>query len=239
MTVIAPHPPIIIPEVGGNELAKVEKTVKAMKDLSAKIVKANPDTVVIITPHSIFNPYYFSVYSDEKLKGNFGRFRAPGVVLEFDNDIEFIKNLENIKLVPPASLLDHGSLVPLYYLHNAGYKNKVVVINYTALGKEEHKNFGKKIVQAAETIGKKIVLIASGDLSHKSDLEFDKLIVDSIKQGNYKPIEDITLDMREAAAECAYNSILVALGVVEEKPENNEVLSYESPFGVGYVVGIF
>ena len=238
MTVIAPHPPIIIPEVGGSELEKVEKTIKGLEDLSKRIVKANPDTVVIVTPHAVFNPYYFSVYSEEKLKGNFGRFRAPGVVLEFDNDIEFIKDLEGINLIPPGSLLDHGSLVPLYYLNKAGYKSKVVVINYTALGKEEHKNFGRKIVRAAETIGKKIVVIASGDLSHKSDLEFDNLIVESIKQGNYKPIEDITLEMRETAAECAFNSLMVALGVVESKPQNNEVLSYESPFGVGYVVGI-
>ncbi len=238
ITAIVPHPPIIIPEVGGNELKKVEKTINALEILSKKIAGLNPDTVVVITPHSVFNPYYFSVYSEKKLRGNFARFRTPQVSLEFDNDIGFIENLKGIKPAPPGTSLDHGSLVPLYYLDWAGYKNKVAVINYTALGREEHKIFGEKIVETAEKTGRKIALVASGDLSHKNDLQFDDLIVKSIIQGDYKQIEAITPGMRDTAAECGYNSLMVALGAIGSKPRENEVLSYEAPFGVGYVVGV-
>ena len=249
LTVIVPHPPIIIPEVGREEIKNVEKTVNALKKLCKRITKANPDTVVIITPHSALNPYLFNAYSGEKLFGSFARFRAPNITLEFDNDREFIENLEKINPLPPGAPLDHGSMVPLYYLDKAGYKNKVVVINYTAMGKKEHKNFGRKIAETAEKTGRKVVFIASGDLSHRlipgapagyepDAQKFDNLIVENIKKGNYKAIENINKDLREIAGECGYNSLMVAFGITGENPGDNEVLSYEAPYGVGYVVGI-
>lgn len=250
ITAITPHPPIIIPEVGGNEILKVKNTISSLKIVTERILKTQPDTIVIITPHSAFNPYYFSAHSGEKLRGNFGRFRAPNVLLEFDNDIELIKNLKGTSLLPESVLLDHGSAVPLYFLKKAGYNNKIAVINYTALGKEEHKNFGNKIVEAAEKTGRKIALIASGDLSHKllptapagydeRAHEFDEIVVESIRQGDYAAIENISPELRETAGECGYNSIMVALGAINSIPRENQVLSYEAPFGVGYVVGIF
>jgi len=255
MNAITPHPPIIIPEIGGSELKKVEKTVNALKSLSEEIVEINPDTVVVLTPHSSLNPYFFSAYSGETLKGNFAKFRAPEVSIEFNNDVEFInelnilvkKDLGRLNLLPPGVPLDHGSGVPLYYLDKAGYKNNVVVINYTALGKREHNLFGKKISETAQNLGRKIVFIASGDLSHKlipgapagynEDAHlFDDLILHSIKNGNYVPIANISPELRETAGECGYNSIMVAFGLIDSKPLNNEVLSYEAPFGVGYIV---
>ena len=256
MTVITPHPPIIIPEIGKGNLEKVKKTVKAFEKLADEIVKLNPDTIFIVTPHSALHPYFFSIYSEEKLTVNFANFGAPQVSIEFDNDIEFVKELNNqikenfnkLNFLPAGTPLDHGSGVPLYYLAKAGYKNKIAVINYTALGKKEHKLFGEKIVKTAEKISRKIVFTASGDLSHKlipgapagydkDAYKFDDLIVEKINKGDYKSIEDISSDMRATAGECGYNSLMIAFGVVGGKPEKNEVLSYEAPFGVGYLVG--
>ena len=48
---IAPHPPIIIPEIGGKELKKVAATVQAMTKLAASIKEAEAETVVITSPH--------------------------------------------------------------------------------------------------------------------------------------------------------------------------------------------
>lgn len=255
MSAIAPHPPVIIPEVGGEELKKIQKTVTALKKLSEEITKLNPDTVVIVTPHSSFNHYFFSIYNDKKLEGSFSKFGASGVKIAYDNDVEFVEELNNLvkenfrklNILPAGMSLDHGSTVPLYYFKQAGYKNKIVVINYTALGKKEHNLFGAKITEAARKLGRKIVFIASGDLSHKLipgapagfDEEahrFDDLIVESIKTGNYNEIQEINSQMRQLAGECGYNSLMVAFGLTEGKPLNNEVLSYEAPFGVGYIV---
>lgn len=254
MTAIIPHPPIIVPEVGQSETVKTEKTINGLNKLSREIVDINPETIVIVTPHSEFNPYFFGVYSDSVLKGSFEMFRAPQVQLQFDNDLEFIKELE-VQIKEDFSRLshitskplDHGSLVPLYYLEKAGYKGKIVVINYTMLDKEKHILFGKFIKKVTKNLDKKIVFIASGDLSHrlipgapagyKPDAkDFDELIINSIKNGDYQSIYAISEGMRNTAGECAYNSLMTAFGVIDCTPQSHEVFSYEYPFGVGYLV---
>jgi aromatic ring-opening dioxygenase LigB subunit len=45
-------------------------------------------------------------------------------------------------------------------------------------------------------------------------------------------------DLRERAGECGYRSILIASGSIDESAENHESLSYEAPFGVGYLVAV-
>lgn len=255
MTAIVPHPPIIVPEIGKGEELKAEKTIFGLIKLCGEIAELKPETIVIVTPHSEFNPYFFSVYSGNVLSGNFGMFSAPQVKLEFDNDIEFIKELglrikedfSRLNLLPDNALLDHGSLVPLYYLSKAGYNGKVVVINYTMFDKEKHILFGKFIAETAEKLGRKTVFLASGDLSHRlkpgapagydpGAKKFDELIAEGVLKGDYNMITDISSEIRNTAGECGYNSLMVAFGVVDNTPRHNEIISYEAPFGVGYMV---
>jgi aromatic ring-opening dioxygenase LigB subunit len=94
-----------------------------------------------------------------------------------------------------------------------------------------------------------VALVASGDLSHRLIVGgpyeyeptahlFDEQIVDAIARGNSKAVIDIDPDLRERAGECGYRSIVIALGCVDEKPSDHQVLSYEGPFGVGYMVAV-
>jgi len=255
LTALTPHPPIIVPEVGKGEEVKAQKTIDGMNKLSEEIVSLQPETVVIVTPHSQFNPYFFSVYSGSTLKGNFGMFRAAEVTLEFENDIEFLKELElkikddfnRFNYLQSNVPLDHGSMVPLYYLSKAGYKGKIAVINYNMLEKEKHILFGEYIAQTAEVLGRKTVFIASGDLSHRlipaapagyepEAKVFDELINQSIENGDYSIITGISQQLRSTAGECAYNSLMVAFGVINKHSQQNKIISYEAPFGVGYLV---
>lgn len=173
MAAICPHPPIIIPEVGRSQTEKVEKTILALQTLSNNIVEANPETIVIITPHSDFDRNHFNTYADKVLEGSFVNFGAPEAKFMFENDIKFIESLASeceeygLNEISSKTPLDHGSGVPLYFLAKAGYKGKIVVINYAAFGPEEHILFGEKIRETANKLDKKIVFIASGDLSHK------------------------------------------------------------------------
>lgn len=255
ITAISPHPPIIIPEVGKSETGKVEQTIISLQSLSKKIVEANPETIVIVTPHSYFNPHFFNIYMDKNLAGDFSKFGAPTAKISFENDTEFVETLDmqskeffnGLNKMPPQTSLDHGSAVPLYYLAEAGYKGKITVVNYSAFAPEEHAYFGQIIRRTAHSLNRKIAFIASGDLSHRLtpsapggyDSEahfFDEIVADNISKGDYTGIMDINSELRERAGECGFNSIMVALGVIDKKPQHNEVLSYEAPFGVGYLV---
>jgi AmmeMemoRadiSam system protein A len=137
--------------------------------------------------------------------------------------------------------------VPLYFLQHNGWQGKVVALGYSFLTNEEHIRFGRSIRKAIDKLGKPVAFIASGDLSHRLKPDapagfnsnahyFDEEIVDAIHRGHTTRIVEVDQQMRRLAGECGYRSILVALGVAESSAPSCEVISYEAPFGVGYLV---
>ena len=48
---IVPHPPLLVPEVGGGREVEISATTQAMKQLTQELAETRPQTVVIISPH--------------------------------------------------------------------------------------------------------------------------------------------------------------------------------------------
>jgi AmmeMemoRadiSam system protein B len=124
-----------------------------------------------------------------------------------------------------------------------------VVIGFTLLGNDRHLAFGRAIRHAARESGKRVALVASGDLSHRLIEDgpyeyeptahlFDEQIVASIAGGDAQGVTDIDPELRERAGECGYRSIVIALGCAGDRLGHQQVLSYEGPFGVGYMVAV-
>jgi AmmeMemoRadiSam system protein A len=61
-------------------------------------------------------------------------------------------------------------------------------------------------------------------------------VVEAIQENAPDRIARIDPDLRRLAGECGYRSMLVALGATAGLPRACEVLHYEAPFGVGYLV---
>ncbi|HSF25517.1 MAG TPA: AmmeMemoRadiSam system protein B [Blastocatellia bacterium] len=254
---IAPHPPLLVPEVGGSRIANVADSQLALREFSKRLVAARPETVVVISPHSPLDPRCFTARSTAELKGDFREFRAPEVKLVFSNDLNLITAIKHASRMEGVQFLelegehplDHGALVPLYYLREAGWSNMLVVCGFTLQSNEQHLAFGRAIARAAYEIGRRVAVVASGDLSHRLivggpyDFEptahlFDEHIVDAIKNGDADQTLSIDPELKERAGECGYRSIVIALGSVDKAPRDHQVLSYEGPFGVGYMVAV-
>ncbi|HSB09251.1 MAG TPA: class III extradiol dioxygenase subunit B-like domain-containing protein [Blastocatellia bacterium] len=254
---IAPHPPLLVPEIGGSRIAEVAESQRALREFSRRLILTDPETVVLISPHSPLDAGVFTTRSTPELSGDFGEFSAPGVRLSFPNDLALLDALGKtaaaegveLRLLSRDYPLDHGALVPLYYLHEAGWSGPTVVIGFTLQSNEKHLAFGRAIRSAALAIDRRVALVASGDLSHRLIVGgpyeyeptahlFDEQIVDAIASGNSREIIDVDPDLRTRAGECGYRSIVIALGSVGESPPNHQVLSYEGPFGVGYMVAV-
>lgn len=262
-TFIFPHPPIMVEEVGKNEAKRVSSSINSALEASDRIAGMQPDTIVIITPHGTLLKDAMTISSDGRLEGSLARFGAAGVELSFDNDLELVDKImeqadkkgtfcipmhEDVKdtygLEPG---IDHGAIVPLYFV-NKKYKNfKLVHITYSLLSREQHYKLGIAIRDAILELDRKVVVIASGDLSHRlrSDAsagfdprgkEFDDSFIELIKAGDVRKLLSMTLDLLEAAGECAYNSTVVLMGCLDGCRVRGEVLSYEGPFGVGYCI---
>jgi AmmeMemoRadiSam system protein B len=254
---IAPHPPLLVPEVGRARIEQVATSQSALREFSRRLIDTRPETVVVISPHSPFDPHVFTARSTAELRGDFREFQAPQVKLVFKNDLEMIEAIEraagnegvHFSMLARDYPLDHGALVPLYYLHEAGWAGPIVVIGFTMQANETHLAFGRAIARAAGSINRRVALVASGDLSHRLIVGgpyeyeptahlFDEQIVEAIATGASNNVINIDEELRERAGECGYRSIVIALGCVEEKPRDHQVLSYEGPFGVGYMVAV-
>jgi AmmeMemoRadiSam system protein A/AmmeMemoRadiSam system protein B len=254
---VAPHPPIMVPEVGREAITEVQNSIDAMAEFARRIIETGAETVVVITPHAPLEEDAFIFYGDESVHANFARFRAPDTGFTFPVDESFLTSLatlaqeENLALARLTGAgLDHGSAVPLYFLRQNGWEGSVVVLGYTFLSNADHMRFGACIKKAADRCGRRIALVASGDLSHRLKPEapagynpnahlFDEVITGAVRTNDLRRIELVDDQLRRTAGECGFRSMLVAIGATRELTPKCELLSYEAPFGVGYMVAQF
>ena len=255
---ICPHPPIIVPTIGSlPDLKKVSKTVEAMEKLAEIFVKSTPDTVIVISPHGPVDFNQFTINDSPTLAGHFYNFGDFQTELIFKNNLELVEQIEkeskNAKIpLRKVNLgeLDHGALVPLYYLAKEHPNFKVVPIAFSYLDIETHFKFGKALRKVIDSQDKKVAIVASGDLSHRltpeapagynpRGKEFDEKLVELLKKKDDKGILNMESDLIEEAGECGYRSIVILLGALNGLKYHSETLSYQGPFGVGYLVASF
>ena len=265
---IFPHPPVAVPEVGRGREAEIKNTLNSFRKSAEEIYGINPDTIVIITPHApFFRDFIYVNDSDKILRGNLGRFDAPEVDLQFENNLELAKRIVENALkngIPAGGLsneavrrvlkypvsLDHGAIVPLYFVNKKAKGFKLVHISVADLTYNELYKFGQcigKAVEESDTGADRTVIIASGDLSHSLTWDapngynekgkvFDRLIVECVSSGDVEKIVNFDRDLAEEAAECGLRSFIIMFGALDGYYLYPEVYSYEGPFGVGYMI---
>jgi AmmeMemoRadiSam system protein B len=198
-------------------------------------------------------------------KGSLAYFRAPNVRVQAAADegladaiMERAKK-HGVPVVQTASKgevfdLDHGAMVPLVYLTGALRSPfRLVVLSFSYLSLEEHVRFGRAIGEALMAATQTTVYVASSDLSHRlmpgapagydpRAARFDRAIADTFASGDWDGLLSIDPGLVSAAGECGYRSLAVLSGVVGAYEAaggrtHNRLLSYEGPWGVGYLVG--
>src|SRR5918911_3829993 len=87
---VAPHPPIMVPEVGGEMISEVRGSIEAMRELTRRVVACGAEAVVIISPHAPLEPSAFVAYAEPNLRGDFAQFRAPQAEVNFPLDSEML-----------------------------------------------------------------------------------------------------------------------------------------------------
>lgn len=253
---IVPHPPLIIPEVGKGDEKKVSETLNSYLEVARRIGALKPDTIILTSPHTIMYSDYFHISPGKSARGDFGRFGAKNVAFRIEYDEEFVEALEATaekEGVEAGTLgekdpsLDHGTMVPLYFIKEFLTDYKLVRIGLSGLSLPEHYRLGRCIAKTADKLGRRIVFVASGDLSHKlkedgpygfseEGVRFDKEVTEAMKEGDFLRFLEFSPDFCEAAAECGLRSFIIMAGALSGQAVSSELLSYEGTFGVGYAV---
>jgi AmmeMemoRadiSam system protein A len=260
--IMVPHPPIILPEIGRGEERKIQDTADAYRAAAEFLRAGEPETVVVISPHAQMYSDWFHISPGGGARGDFSRFGAPGVRFETDYDTELVSGICRLaekEDFPAGTLgerdpsLDHAVMVPLYFLRQAYGKNKlppIVRIGLSGLSLEQHYRLGMLISAAAERLGRRVGVIASGDLSHKLKYdgpygfsadgpEYDRRIMDVMGRGAFNELFDFGDGFCESAGECGHRSFTMMAGMFDGLDVKAEKLSYQGPFGVGYGVCLF
>ena len=244
----------MVPEVGRESIAGVADSIEAMSELTKRLIESGAESVILISPHAPLEADSFVAYEGPQVSGDFSHFNAPGTNFTMAVDDELLTAIRKVAAAEDYELttlsepeLDHGIAVPLYFLLRNGWSGKVVTLGYSFLSNDDHLRFGSCIRKAVDQVGRRVAFIASGDLSHRLKPQapagynpdahmFDEEVVDALRSNEPQRIVDIDLNLRRMAGECGFRSMLVAIGASAELPLSCEVLSYEAPFGVGYLV---
>lgn len=254
-----PHPPIILPEIGRGEENRIQQTIDAYREVMRRAAGLRPDTVVVTSPHATLYADYFHISPGASARGDLASFGFPGVHVRADYDEDFVKALSlcaDEAGVPAGTLgeraasVDHGTLIPLRFLNEAYGGYRVVRIGLSGLPPLLHHRLGECIARTADRLGRRTVLLASGDLSHRLAREgpygfapegpvFDRQVTAALAAADFSALLRLAPELSEKAGECGLRSFQIMAGALDGKAVKSELLSYEGPFGVGYGVASF
>ena len=83
-----PHPPIIIPEVGGKRGQEAASTFAGMEEMARQAAASQPETLVFLTPHGNLFRDAISCLGGRQLYGDMASFNAGSVRTSCPNDLE-------------------------------------------------------------------------------------------------------------------------------------------------------
>ncbi|KKQ43831.1 MAG: hypothetical protein US63_C0042G0009 [Candidatus Moranbacteria bacterium GW2011_GWC2_37_8] len=249
---IMPHPPESIPGIGNEDDFKaIEKTLHSFDELRKGIENSDPDTVIIISPHAHLEQYSFVINSSSILKGSFVDFGLDDIY-EYENNIVFANKLAFAGLMNDLpthlheSFLDHGALIPIHHLLE-NIKPKIVHLSFSLMDYHRQYFYGEIIQRVIDMgSGGRVAVVASADLSHKltpispagfspGALKFDRDILHFLGAYDKASILGLQPEALAEAAECGVRSIIILLGILHGRKHEFNLLSYEYPFGIGYM----
>ena len=263
MSIIAaymvPHPPMIVPAVGRGSERQIEATRAAYMRVAEEIAALAPETIIISSPHATMYADYFHISPGRSAEGSFSQFRAPQERFREEYDTELVKTIEHLAIAQdlPAGTrgqrdpsLDHGTMVPLYFIRQMYSSFRLVRVGLSGLPLEEHYHLGQVIQKAVEETGRRTVYIASGDLSHKLQTygpygfapegpQYDTRIMDLCSRAAFGDLFDFSEAFCEKASECGHRSFVIMAGALDGMAVEAERLSHEDVTGVGYGICAF
>ncbi|MCI8660659.1 MAG: AmmeMemoRadiSam system protein A [Lachnospiraceae bacterium] len=251
---VVPHPPVIVPEIGKGRERTIQKTIDAYQEVARRIGELKPETIVVVSSHQTMYANYFHISPGEEAKGTFEKFQAGHIGVEASYDTEFVEllcGLAEEKKLPAGTegetdrQLDHGTLVPLYFVGKCWTDCRLVRVGMSGLSLMRHYELGQCIREAAELLGRKTVVIASGDLSHKLKLEgpygfekegpeYDSRMMYVLGRGDFGALLEFPEKLCNKAGECGHRAITIMAGTLDQSEVTAKRLSYEGPFGIGY-----
>ncbi len=257
--IFSPHPPAIIPKIGGEETKKFEKTIQALLSVSLKLKQNPPQTFILLTPHAEIEIDKFAVRIPRapNFRVSFSEFGDTETIVKYPRNrlltaqiVEGIQSAGLKTVILEDEKLDFGSSIPLYFLASALSGIEIVNLGISLAGIPEHFRLGEIIREVADKSKQRITFIASGELSHRLMKDsphgffprasaWEEELIQNLKNGDFEKILQQDPFELDEVAECGMRPLAALLGVFEKIPHTHAILSHEAPAGVGCAVGFW
>lgn len=254
---ITPHPPLLVPSIGKDNVKKITKTKQALEKLEEELYLSHPDTIVIVSSHAPNTPKAFTINFCSEYNTDFKEFGDISTKASFKGDMNLPYHIREAAkqdgfetIMVSQNTLDHGTAIPLLFLtpHLPGIT--ILPIGFSDVDNKTHLDFGYLIKEQIMKTNKRVAVIASGDLSHAlttdapagfnaKGVEFDQKIQELLATRNTTGMLQMNNEYLTEAAECGFRSFLILMGILRNINYTFESYAYESPFGVGYLTANF
>ncbi len=256
---MVPHPPMIIPQIGRGSEEQIRDTIRSYERVADEIAALKPETIIITSPHATMYADYFHISPGRSAEGSFARFSAPDVCFRETYDEELTRRITKLAeqwhvdagtLGERDRLLDHGTMVPLWFIRKHYDGGKIIRVGLSGFPLTMHYRLGEMIADAADRLGRRVVLVASGDLSHKLQSygpygfapegpAYDERIMDVCGRGAFGELFDFDETFCDKAAECGHRSFVIMAGALDGLALKVKRLSHQDVTGVGYGICTF
>lgn len=248
---VVPHSPVLLPSIGKEHLKKLRKTVTALRRLEQELYAAHPDVILVLSPHGASSAEYFTLDLGERYVSDLKEFGIMDAGLEFRADMGLMSALrEHLEdrgvplMLHSTTGLDYGAAVPLSYLAAHLPDIRIVPVSPAHLPPKAQFEFGQAVQETLVHSDRRVAVLASADLSHRLTRsapagyspfgkKFDEKILHIFAEKNYSALLTFEPELAEKAAQCGLPVLTILAGILDGIKVTPELLSYESPFGIG------
>jgi aromatic ring-opening dioxygenase LigB subunit len=176
------------------------------------------------------------------IRGDFGAFGVSSVGIDLPAAPSVVRELAGDTVLLEPRALDHGAMVPLWFVQEAGWRGPTAVIALPWVEGGEAA-MGEAIARASGA--ERWAVLASGDMSHQLQpgapsgfdpraRTFDETFVRHVAAGDLRGAAAIDAELRALAAEDVVASVAIGAAAAGWRSEGHRLIAYEGPFGVGY-----
>lgn len=254
---VVPFSPAVIPEINRKNYLLTKKTVAGLAKFSDDLVQLCPDTIFFVSPRGPMRYDKFTINIEKNLKGSFSKFGINDHEnYSFSGNYSLAKSIlkklreKNFPIEAAQEKdIDYGTLVPLSFLNKKFKKKpKIITLTFSSLDWKSHFELGKFLKEIFANVEENIAFIVNGDLSQRLSedsseryspygVKFDQTLIRLLKNSEADKILKLNPDFCQEAGELGLRSIIIALGVLDKTRHKFSQISYEAPFGGGYLVG--
>jgi aromatic ring-opening dioxygenase LigB subunit len=251
-TAVVPHSPLLLPSISRENIQQVKATVSAYHKLVRAASMQNIETILVISSHNPIDNSSYVINQCPQLQANFQEFGDLITKLEFKSDTElsykireFLETKKQVTLICEENL-SYAASIPLYYFTRGLPQVKVIPFSTASFSLTDHYELGRQIKHILNISSKKIAVIAAGDLSHAltenspagyspAGKEFDDFVLRILNNRDHQLALSADDEFLSSAKECLLRPLTVLLGILSDNKYKSEILSYESPFAIGFL----